>query len=77
MIHDISGNWIFSEEFECGTDKGFAEFIQNGERIEGYLEYEEIIEDELPFKVKQIISGNIDGNHIHLKGIKAMSLNGE
>jgi len=77
MIHNISGHWLFSEEFECGVDKGIAQFLQTGNSIEGYLEYEETIEDEKPFQVKQIISGNIKGNHIHLKGIKALSPNDE
>lgn len=77
MIHDISGNWLFSEEFECGTDKGIAQFSQTGNIIEGYLEYDETIEDEEPFQVKQVVLGNINGNHIHLKGIKALSPNGD
>jgi len=76
MIHNISGHWLFSEEFECGVDKGVAYFEQNGNTIEGYLEYEETIEGEEPFLVKQTVSGSIKGNHLNLKGIKATSPDG-
>ncbi|NOU18053.1 MAG: hypothetical protein HOO91_10915 [Bacteroidales bacterium] len=76
MVHNISGKWIFSEEFECGLDNGFAFFIQNENSITGYLEYEEKIEDDEPFFVHQEISGTIHGNKISLKGQKALSPDG-
>lgn len=76
MIHNISGKWKFSEEFECGIDKGFAFFIQNDAEINGYLEYEESIEDDEPFMVRQDISGSIHDNRISLKGEKATDPNG-
>jgi len=76
MIHDISGKWRFTEEFECGMDKGIAFFVQNGDVITGYFEYEETIEDEEPFRVRQEILGTIHGNHINLKGEKALSPDG-
>lgn len=76
MIHNISGKWLFSEEFECGLDKGIAQFIQNENIITGYFEYEEKIEDDEPFFVHQEISGTINGNKISLKGLKALSPDG-
>lgn len=76
MTHDISGKWKFSEEFECGLDNGIAFIIQNGEAISGYLEYEEKIDDEEPFFVRQEISGIINGNNVTLKGVKVLSLDG-
>lgn len=76
MIHDISGKWSFSEEFECGLDNGFAYFTQNGALISGYLEYVEKIEDEEAFDVIQEITGEINGHHIKLQGVKASSKDG-
>ncbi len=76
MVHNISGKWKFSEEFECGMDKGLAFFTQNDIAITGYLEYEESIEDETPFTIRQEISGTIQGNKIILKGLKALNLDG-
>lgn len=77
MIHDISGKWIFNEEFECGTDKGFAMLNQDGNQISGFLEYEECIEDEESFMVRQEMTGSIEGNKVKLEGKKATSPNGE
>lgn len=76
MTHDISGKWKFTEEFECGTDVGFAYLTQEGESIKGYLEYKETIDDEEPFIVKQMVSGVIHNNHISLKGDKVSSPEG-
>lgn len=76
MIHDISGKWRFSEEFECGMDNGYAFFTQIENAISGFLEYEETIEDEEPFMVRQNISGTIDGNQITLKGENASTPDG-
>jgi len=76
MIHDISGKWKFSEEFECGLDNGIAFFIQKGDIITGYLEYKEKIDDDEPFFVRQEISGKIHGNHINLKGERVLAADG-
>ncbi|QKG81064.1 hypothetical protein [Tenuifilum thalassicum] len=76
-MENITGKWTFNEEFECGTDKGFAYLEQNGERVVGYLEYEECIEDESPFMVRQMVEGTIKGNKIYLKGVEVLSPEGE
>jgi hypothetical protein len=76
MVQNISGKWKFTEEFECGIDKGFAYLVHNENLITGYLEYEETIEDEEPFMVKQEISGTIHNNHVNLKGEKVTTPNG-
>ena len=76
MVQDISGKWTFTEEFECGVDYGFAYFTQNESKIDGYLEYTEKIEDEEPFDVRQDVSGELDGHHLKLQGIKAIAKDG-
>ncbi|MGE0077792.1 MAG: hypothetical protein AB7S48_08035 [Bacteroidales bacterium] len=77
MPSDISGKWTFNEEFECGTDKGFAVLIQKGTQISGYLEYEESIEDEQPFMVKQEVVGTFKRKKLKLEGKKATAPNGD
>ena len=77
MSADISGKWIFNEEFECGADKGYAFIAQKGTQITGYLEYEEAIEDEEPFMVKQEFIGTFKRNKLKIEGKKATSPNGE
>jgi hypothetical protein len=76
MNNNISGEWIFTEEFECGMDKGFAFLTQTEAIITGYLEYEESIEGDEPFMVRQEIVGTIHNNQIHLKGERALTPDG-
>ncbi len=76
MAADISGKWVFNEEFECGTDKGFAFFTQKGSQIGGYLEYEESIEDEQPFTVRQEVAGSFKRNKLKLEGTRAVTPDG-
>ncbi len=77
LMESLTGKWIFTEEFECGTDKGFAYLEQSGENLVGYLEYEECIEDEEPFLVRQKVEGTIKGNKVLLKGVEAQHPDGK
>jgi len=77
MENNIAGKWTFNEEFECGIDKGYAYIIQDREKLTGYMEYEEIIEEDEPFFVRQEFSGTIHDNKVHLVGIKATDLKGQ
>ncbi len=76
MAADISGKWIFNEEFECGTDKGYAFISQKGTQITGYLEYEETIEDDEPFTVRQEVVGTFKRNKLKLEGKRATTTDG-
>jgi hypothetical protein len=77
MENSISGKWTFNEEFECGLDKGFAYIQQDNQNLAGYFEYEEIIEEDEPFVIKQEFSGTIQDNKIHIVGTKAIHSNGQ
>ena len=76
MAFDISGRWIFSEEFDFGTDKGFAVLKQDGETVSGFFEYEESIEDEEPFMIRQYYNGIVEGNKITFIGERTTDLDG-
>ncbi|HRU87311.1 MAG TPA: hypothetical protein P5129_11335, partial [Tenuifilum sp.] len=71
-MDSLTGKWTFSEEFEYGTDKGFAFLEQKGDIIVGYLECEECIENEEPFMVRQMVEGTVKGHSIVLKGLEVM-----
>lgn len=77
MTHDVSGRWTFFEEFDFGTDRGFAEFQQEGNTLRGILEYEECIDDEEPFMIRQYYEGTIEGDRINLHGVRTTGLNNE
>jgi hypothetical protein len=64
---NITGRWKFQEDFGFGKDSGFAFLKQSGSRIKGILRFTEQIEGEETFIVKQEVSGQVEGNKIHLK----------
>lgn len=74
---DITGKWLFSEEFDYGRDSGFAEFKVVNEQIVGFLEYVELIDGEDPFKIKQWVEGYLDGSLFYMKGVSYEILHGE
>lgn len=68
-MKDISGIWIYKEDFGFGKDNGFAELKQNGTKITGILNYTELIKGEEAFEVKQKIEGNFSEGKLTIKGI--------
>lgn len=77
MTHNISGRWIFTEEFDFGSDRGFALLTQDGDSVSGYFEYEESIEDEEPFMIRQYYTGIVEGDRITFIGERTTDLDGE
>jgi hypothetical protein len=64
---DITGRWLFSEDFGYGTDTGYLDLEQTGSRLSGTLQFAEQIEGEETFIVRQEIYGTITGRTISLK----------
>ena len=64
---DITGRWLFSEDFGYGTDTGYLDLEQTGSRLSGTLQFAEQIEGEETFIVRQKIYGTITGRTISLK----------
>ncbi|MFA8301181.1 MAG: hypothetical protein ACEPOV_13520 [Hyphomicrobiales bacterium] len=63
-IIDLSGNWIFEEDFYFGKDFGFAEWKQNENVISGIVEFTECINERESFKVRLQIEGEVEGVHV-------------
>jgi len=74
---NLSGKWIYSEDFGFGKDNGFAVIEHKEDQITGFIEYIEEIEDETPFKIRQHIEGEIDGNNITFQGVSHEILESE
>jgi len=68
-MKDISGTWIYKEDFGFGKDYGIAEIKQECEKITGLITYTEAINDEEPFNVEQEISGTFSDNKLNIQGI--------
>ena len=56
---NLTGKWLFQEEFSLGMDRGIANLVHQGDVITGVLEFEEKIEDETPFKVNCQLEGGV------------------
>ncbi len=67
--NNITGTWIYSEDFGFGNDKGKAVLKQDGKKVTGAFEYTERIDDEEPFEVRQMIEGDFDGELLEIKGV--------
>lgn len=74
---DVTGTWIYKEDFEGGSDMGSAYLMQDGTKITGKIEYTELIDDEVPFHIQQSIEGLILNNKVVFKGTSYKVLNGE
>ncbi|MCW3786379.1 hypothetical protein [Plebeiibacterium sediminum] len=66
---DLTGRWIFREEFDSGKDEGVAILAQAGDRLYGVLDFTEYIENETPFQVKCQLEGKVDGDKVSLEMI--------
>lgn len=75
-ITDLTGRWLFTEEFEYGTDRGIARLTHRGDMLEAIFEYEEAIEGASPFWVKQRFVGRVEGNKVFLHGVEVTDTDG-
>lgn len=64
---DITGRWLFSEDFGFGTDSGYVDLEQKGSRLSGTLQFAEQIEGEETFIVRQEIYGTVTGRIVSMK----------
>ncbi|TKG95042.1 hypothetical protein EYV94_10030 [Puteibacter caeruleilacunae] len=73
---DISGIWNYTEDFYYGNDVGTATLTVDGEKVNGVMEYNEIIPDDGEFRIKQTVEGSFDGTNLVLKGTHVEILKG-
>ena len=64
---NITGRWRFEEDFGFGKDSGYADILQNGNRLKGVFKFSEQIYGEETFIVKQEFTGSLTGNKVKLK----------
>lgn len=76
-MKNITGRWSFNEDFGFGKDEGFAEFMQEDQKVTGVLVYTERIEDETPFRVQQEVEGTFDGQQLKINGTAVEILDAE
>lgn len=73
---DLSGKWLFQEDFETGINSGIATIHQDDDKISGKLELTEKLMDESPIQLEQTIEGLIMGKKVIFKGQEFRLVNG-
>lgn len=73
---DLSGKWLFQEDFETGINSGFATIHQDDDKFIGKLELTEKLLDEPPIHLEQTIEGLVMGRKVIFKGKDFKLING-
>lgn len=73
---NLTGNWIFKEEFETGVNSGFARLSQEGHKIIGTFELTETLKGRAPIHVVQQVEGIVMAGKIIIKGTRIEVTNG-
>lgn len=66
---DLSGKWLFNEEFDYGHTKGSILFIQKEDKLSGTAVLTEWQTNDPPFEVKEELEGIVMNNSVIFKGI--------
>ena len=75
--YNLSGKWIFSEDFGVGNDFGVMNLIDKAGVLEGELEFTETIEGDAPFSIRLKIAGKRNGSDVKFKAISILWLHTE
>lgn len=73
---NLTGNWIFKEEFETGVNSGFAKLSQENNNIWGTFELTETLTGKAPIHVVQKVEGIVIEGRIIIKGTSIKVTNG-
>lgn len=76
-IINLSGDWLFHEDFHYGSDEGTATLKQKGQELSGTMTFIETIEGESPFTVECIITGTCESKEVTLKSSQHRIVEGD
>lgn len=71
---NLSGKWLYKEDFGFGVDTGYAILNFEENKISGFLTYSEQISGDATYMIKQKVSGNFDGLNIKIEGLHVETL---
>lgn len=64
---NLTGRWLFFEDFGVGNDNGWLSWTDTSGVLEGELEFTERIEDDAPFSIRLKIKGTRKGSKVKFK----------
>lgn len=65
---DLTGKWLYEETFDGGKARGLLRIHQQENTIRGVLEFEERLDNYPAFRVKEHVSGQVNGYELTLSG---------
>ena len=71
---DLSGRWVFSEDFGVGYDSGLLKLTESAGALEGELEFTEVIEGDAPFSIRLKIKGKRMIRDVKFKAVSILWL---
>ena len=71
---DISGKWIYMEDFEYGKSEGEVDFIQAGKQVIGIFTFTERVENEYKIDVTEKVKATISDGKVLLQSIEVSAL---
>lgn len=74
---DLTGRWLFSEDFGIGTDSGWLTWIENNGVLDGEMEFTETVEGDASFSIRLKIKGTRMGDNVKFKALAILWLHTE
>lgn len=71
---NISGKWLYNEDFEYGTSEGKVEFTQSGNEVTGIFTFIEKVENNYEIEVVEKTKGIISEAKVLLKSIEVKAI---
>lgn len=70
---DISGTWVYQEDFEFGKSEGEATLTQTGDQIMGVFSFIEKVENDYEIEVTEQVKGTIAEGKVLLESIAVLA----
>ena len=70
---DLTGNWIYNEDFEFGSSIGEVQIVQTGKEISATFVFTEKVIDEYEIEVQEKVKGLIADNKVLLKSVEVQA----
>ncbi|HYQ59392.1 MAG TPA: hypothetical protein VEP89_18750 [Draconibacterium sp.] len=71
---NITGTWIYNEDFEYGNSQGEVELTQNGDEVSGVFSFTEEVENNYSIQVTEKVNGSINNGKLLLESVDVKAL---
>ncbi|MDR0544267.1 MAG: hypothetical protein LBG30_02825 [Odoribacteraceae bacterium] len=76
-MEDLSGKWLYREEYERGKSTGEMTLRQEGARLSGKIIFMDRADNGESFMMQEQLSGTLDGKKVRLEATEADVIHAE